>query len=76
MPARGITTIRKELTPDDCVATRKLLTYLVKIMKTNPEAFRMVMSKYILSEPKDKQDNMIEFYTEQAEFLIEHFNYQ
>lgn len=78
-PSRGLGAIRADITPD---VARDVVT-LAKLFKTiaeqNPEAVKKAFGPYLqrrIAEEAESGSRMVQFYADNADYLIELFDYR
>lgn len=74
--ARGITEIRKELTPDDCTGVRGLMQMFIRICNSNPDAVKAAMGLWARERADLGGTDMVAFYRDRAAYLAELFDYR
>lgn len=71
-----LTEIKKNLKPDDCTQVRKILEMFRHICLNDPDAVKAAFGLYLRNQPEDKQNNMVAFYEENAQYLARLFDYR
>lgn len=71
---KTLTALRKEIDLTDAANTRAIMALFAKIAENNPEAVKAVFNNYLKSRSDDRQSAQVEFYLDQAKYLMELFD--
>jgi predicted solute-binding protein len=77
--ARGIGAIRKDVTPQVATDVRRICELFIRIAEQNPQAVQAAFSDYLKSRVAQEAESgarMVQFYVDNAEYLLDLFHYQ
>lgn len=71
--SKTLTQLRKEIGLDTASEVRRIAQFFVTLAETNPEAVKAALPWFIRKGDDTKQEAMVEFYKDQAAYLIKLF---